>query len=49
MTEEIGGMTVLRDAATLFKHLGIYIFGLGKRVYFAVKSVICEGREEKNE
>ncbi|MCH5351601.1 MAG: hypothetical protein J1F39_06515 [Clostridiales bacterium] len=45
--EEIKGMTVLRDAATFIKHLGIYIFGLGKKACYAIKSAICDNRSDE--
>ncbi len=40
--KEIKGTTVLRDAATFLKHLGIYIIGLGKRVCRAIKSAVTD-------
>ena len=40
--KEVKGMTVLQDAATFLKDLGVYILGLGKRAYCAIKSAICD-------
>ena len=45
--DNINGKTVLRDGATFIKHLGIYIFGLGKRAYNAIKSAICDNRSDE--
>lgn len=43
--KEIDGKTVLHDAATFITHLGIYIVGLGKRAYTAIKSAICDDKK----
>lgn len=40
--KEIKGKTVLRDAATFVTHLGIYIIGLGKKLWSAIKSVVSD-------
>lgn len=47
--KEVKGMTVLCDAATFIKDLGIYIIVLGKRACSAIKSIVCdEERSPKN-
>ncbi len=46
MKEKVTGKKVLSDCVVLATDLGIFVFDLGKRLYFALKKLITEKDSE---
>ncbi len=46
VTEKVTGKKILTDCVVLARDIGVFLFDLGKRAYFAVKNAITSDDEK---